>query len=166
MRKLVSILDSISIWIGKVAAWVILPVIAVITYEIVMRYVFGRPTIWVTETMIFGCGLIYVLCSAWTTQDGRHVRIDMVYERLSPRGRATFDSITFFAFLLYMVMLGWAMSKYAYRSVIIWEESDSPWRPALWPMKVALTAGVFTILLQGIANFIRDVYFAITGKKL
>ena len=166
MRKIVAVLDAISIWVGKTVSWLILPVIVVVTYEIVMRYVFSKPTIWATESMIYGCALIYVFCSAWVLQTGRHVRIDMLYERLSPRTKAIFDSLTFFAFLLYIAMFLWASSKYAYRATIIFEESDSPWRPPLWPMKVALAAGTFFVLIQGISNFLRDAYFAVTGKEL
>ena len=166
MKTIVSVLDAISIWTGKAAAWLVLPVIVVVTYEIVARYVFKSPTIWAVETMIYGCALIYVLCSAWVTQDGRHVRIDMVYERLSPRGKAVMDSISFLAFLLYISFLLWATYQYAYKSTVILEESDSPWRPPLWPMKISLALGVALILLQGIANWIRDLHFAITGKEL
>ena len=108
MKSIVNVLDSISIWSGKVAAWLILPVIVVVSYEIVARYVFKSPTIWAVETMIYGCALIYVLCSAWVTQAGRHVRIDMLYERLKPRTKAAVDSITFIAFLLYITFLLWA----------------------------------------------------------
>jgi TRAP-type mannitol/chloroaromatic compound transport system permease small subunit len=166
MKSILNLLDSISIWSGKAAAWLILPVIVVVSYEIVARYVFKSPTIWAVETMIYGCALIYVLCSAWVTQDGRHVRIDMLYERLKPRTKAVVDSITFIAFLLYITFLLWASYKYAYKSTIIWEESDSPWRPPLWPMKISLALGVALVLLQGISNWLRDVYFAITGKTL
>jgi TRAP-type mannitol/chloroaromatic compound transport system permease small subunit len=166
MKKLVGALDAISEWFGKTAAWLILPVIFVVSYEIVMRYIFHAPTIWAVETMIFGCALIYVFCSAWVSQVGRHVRIDMIYEKLSPRGKATMDSVTSLAFFLYIIMLLWATTKYAYNSVIIFEESDSPWRPPLWPMKVALALGAFLVLLQGAANFIRDLHFAVTGRKL
>lgn len=166
MKSIVNILDNISIWSGKLAAWLILPVIVVVSYEIVARYVFRAPTIWAVETMIYGCALIYVLCSAWVSQDGRHVRIDMLYERLSPRTQAAVDSVSFIAFFLYISFLLWASYKYAYNSTIIFEESDSPWRPPLWPMKISLALGVALILLQGISNWLRDVYFALTGKTL
>lgn len=166
MHKIVSSLDAISTYVGKTTSWVVLPVIFVVIYEIVMRYVFSAPTIWSTETMIYGCALIYVLCSAWITKEGRHVRIDMVYERLSPRNKAAIDSLTFIFFLIYIVALLWASTKYAYNSVSILEKSASPWRPPLWPMKVALATGTFLILLQGISNFIRDIHFALTGRKL
>ena len=166
LKKFVGAVEWVSLWSGKLSAYLTLPVIFVVSYEIVARYVFHRPTIWAVETMIYCCAVIYVMAAAWALLDGRHVRIDMVYEKFSPRKRALLDSITFLFFALYIGMMVWATTKYAWRSVSILEMSDSPWRPPLWPMKVFLSVGVFLILLQGIAKFIRDLHFALTGKSL
>ena len=166
MRKFIAAIDWMSLWAGKLSAWLTLPVIFVVAYEITARYLFHRPTIWAVETMIYLCAVIYVMAAAWTLLDGRHVKIDMVYEKFSPRVRAAMDSITFLFFALYIGMLLWASGKYALRSVRILEMSDSPWRPPLWPMKVFLALGVFLVLLQGIAKFIRDLHYAIRGKDL
>jgi TRAP-type mannitol/chloroaromatic compound transport system permease small subunit len=166
LKRLVTSIEWISLWAGKLSAYLTLPVIFVVSYEIVARYVFHRPTIWAVETMIYGCAVIYVMAAAWALLDGRHVKIDMVYEKFSPRRRAVLDCITFVFFALYIGMMVWATTKYAWRSVAILEMSDSPWRPPLWPMKVFLAVGVFLILLQGVAKFIRDLHFALTGKDL
>jgi TRAP-type mannitol/chloroaromatic compound transport system permease small subunit len=166
MKKLVKAIESISLLSGKASSWLTLPVIFVVAYEIIARYVFHRPTIWAVETMIYGCAIIYVMAAAWALLDGRHVKIDMVYEKLSTRGRALLDCFTFVFFGLYIGMMLWASTKYAWRSVTILEMSDSPWRPPLWPMKVFLALGVLLILLQGIAKFIRDLHLALTGREL
>jgi TRAP-type mannitol/chloroaromatic compound transport system permease small subunit len=166
MKRLVEAIERVSLWSGKASSWLTLPVIFVVAYEIIARYVFHRPTIWAVESMIYGCAIIYVMAAAWALLDGRHVKIDMVYEKFSARRRALLDSITFVFFALYIGMMVWATGKYAWRSVAILEMSDSPWRPPLWPMKVFLALGVLLILLQGIAKFIRDLHFALTGKEL
>ena len=98
MKKILSVIDAISIWSGKVAGWLILLVVGFIIYEILMRYVFHLPTLWVSESMVFGSGLTYVLGAAWALQDNRHVKIDLIYGRLTPRQRAVMDSITFVFF--------------------------------------------------------------------
>lgn len=95
MIKLLAIIDAISIWTGKASSWLILIVVVFVIYEILMRYLFHLPTLWVSESMVFGCGVSYVLGSAWALQDNRHVKIDLIYGRLTPRQRATIDSITF-----------------------------------------------------------------------
>ena len=166
MKKILSVIDSISIWSGKAAGWLVLLVICFIIYEILMRYVFHLPTLWVSESMVFGAGLTYVLGSAWALQDNRHVKIDLIYGRLTPRQRAVIDSITFVFFALYMGVFLWATGEYARRSVADLETSSSAWDPPVYPIKLALMVGVALLLLQGIAKFIRDLHFAVKGNQL
>ncbi len=166
MKKILSLIDALSIWSGKAASWLILLVVGFIIYEILMRYVFHLPTLWVSESMVFGSGLTYVLGAAWALQDNRHVKIDLIYGRLTPRQRAVIDSITFVFFALYLGVFLWATTEYARRSVLVRETSGSAWDPPIYPLKLALAFGVVLLLLQGIAKFIRDLHYAIKGNKL
>jgi len=56
MKRLLSIIDALSIWTGKAASWLILLVVIFIIYEILMRYVFHLPTLSVIDSMVLGCG--------------------------------------------------------------------------------------------------------------
>ncbi|MBW2094779.1 MAG: TRAP transporter small permease subunit [Deltaproteobacteria bacterium] len=166
MKKLLSFIDALSIWTGKTSGWLIFIVVFFIIYEVLSRYIFHHPTLWVTESVVFGCGLSYVLGAAWALQDNRHVKIDMIYDRLNSRRRAIMDSITFVFFALYLGVLLWATTKYAWHSVLLRETSGSAWDPVIYPIKMALPIGVALLLLQGIAKFIRDLHRAIKGTKL
>jgi TRAP-type mannitol/chloroaromatic compound transport system permease small subunit len=166
MKKLLAIIDAISIWTGKAGSWLILIVVAFVIYEILMRYLFHLPTLWVSESMVFGCGITYVLGSAWALQDNRHVKIDLIYGRLTPRQRAIMDSITFPFFVLYLGVFFWASAKYAWRSILLRETAASAWDPPVYPIKMALVVGVTLLLLQGMAKFVRDLHLAIKGREL
>jgi TRAP-type mannitol/chloroaromatic compound transport system permease small subunit len=166
MKKLVSVIDNISIFAGKATSWVTIVVIITVIYEISMRYALNLPTLWASETMVFGCGVLYVLGSAWALQDNRHVKIDVIYGRLSKRQRAVMDSVTFVFFTLYIVVLIWASAKYAGRSLQLLETTGSAWDPPVYPIKIALVLGVVLLMLQGIAKFIRDLHLAVKGSEL
>ncbi len=166
MKKLLAIIDAISIWTGKASSWLILIVVVFVIYEILMRYIFHLPTLWVSESMVFGCGVSYVLGSAWALQDNRHVKIDLIYGGLTPRQRATIDSITFPFFVLYLGVFFWASANYAWRSILVRETAGSAWDPPVYPIKMALVVGVALLLLQGMAKFVRDLHLAIKGRKL
>jgi TRAP-type mannitol/chloroaromatic compound transport system permease small subunit len=163
MKKLLAIIDALSIWTGKAASWLVLIVVVFVVYEILMRYVFHLPTLWVSESMVFGCGITYVLGAAWALQDNRHVKIDLIYGRLTPRQRAIIDSITFVFFVLYLSVFLWATAKYTWQSVLVRETTGSAWDPPVYPIKVALVVGVLLLLLQGTAKFIRDLHLSIKG---
>jgi len=166
MKKLLSYIDALSILMGKAGSWLILAVVPIIIYEIVMRYVFHLPTLWVSESMVFGCGVSYVMGAAWALQDNRHVKIDLIYGGLTARKRAVIDSITYFFFALYLGVFLWAASKYTWQSILVRETTSSAWDPPVYPIKIALVVGTALLLLQGTAKFIRDLHLAVKGTEL
>ena len=166
MKKALFFIDALSTLVGKAGSWLILAVVAFIVYEIVMRYIFHLPTLWVSESMVFGCGISYVLGAAWALKDNRHVKIDLIYGRLNTRQRAVIDAITYIFFALYMGVFLWAAGKYTWQSILVGETTSSAWDPPVYPVKIALVVGTALLLLQGTAKFIRDIYFAVRGKEL
>jgi TRAP-type mannitol/chloroaromatic compound transport system permease small subunit len=166
MRKILGLIDRISTWIGKMVSVLTLFVALAIVYEIVVRYLFSKPTVWAAESTVFACGLVYLLGGAWTLFEDKHVRIDMLYAKVSPRHRAAIDCVTFLFFALYLVVMLHATAIYAYESVELRETTMSPWNPPIYPMKVAMTLALALLIMQGTAKFIRDLYFSVTGKSL
>ena len=87
----------------------------------------------------------------------RHVRIDVIYEALSPRTRARLDAFTFVFFVAYMLTLIGYGGIDAWNSFSIGETTSTPWNPVIWPVKAAIPAAGLLLLLQGISNLIRDL---------
>jgi len=165
VRKVLSFIDRISTFTGKAVSILTLFAAAAIVYEIVVRNWFHRPTVWAAESTVFACGLLYLLGGAWTLLEDRHVRIDLVYARLSSRGRAILDSFTYFFFLLYVGVMLKATLHYAMESVALRETTMSPWDPPIYPIKVAMAAALALLLLQGTAKFVRDLSRAVKGDN-
>ena len=157
MERVLRAVDRVSEWVGRTSSWLMLLVVAVVLWEVVMRYVFAAPTEWATETMIMGCGLCYVLGGPWTTKENRHMRMELLYDRLPPRWKLIMDAGTFGFTALYLGFLLWSTAGYAWSSIRIAERSGSSWNPYVFPVKAALLVGVFLVLLQVSARFIRDV---------
>lgn len=166
LKTLVSGIDKISSWIGKTSSYLMLLVTPIICYEVAMRYVFHRPTLWASEAIVYLCGFVYVLGAAWTLQENRHVKIDLIYEKLSPRGKRIMDIFSFFFFALYMGMMLWVGTRFAIESFDVLETSGTPWDPPVYPVKIAFVIGVLLLILQGSAKLIRDIYFIIKGQEI
>jgi TRAP-type mannitol/chloroaromatic compound transport system permease small subunit len=166
MKPILAFIDRLDTWIGKVVSMLTLFVALAITYEIVMRYFFSMPTVWAAESTVFACGIVYLLGGAWTLLEDKHVRIDLLYGRLSKRGRALLDCCTYFCFALYIVVMLWATAIYTYESVQVLETTMSQWDPPFYPMKMAMTLALVLVFLQGTVNFIRNLYFVVTGRSL
>ncbi|MBN2034819.1 MAG: TRAP transporter small permease subunit [Deltaproteobacteria bacterium] len=166
MKQLLSIIDGFNAKLGKITSFVMIPTLLCIYYEVVSRYVFGKPTLWASELMIYFCAILYILGAAWTLQVGRHVKIDMLYSKVSPRGQRVLDIFTFPFFTLYMGLLLWVGFEFAMQSMLIGETSGTPWDPPIYPIKILFFIGVLMLLMQGLAKLIRDVHFLATGKEL
>jgi TRAP-type mannitol/chloroaromatic compound transport system permease small subunit len=166
MRKFVVVIDAISAWVGRIASFLMVPCVVIVIWEVSMRYIFQRPTIWASETVLFLTGYLTILGAAWTLGEKRHVKIDLFWEKLSPRGRAVADVFTFFFFALYMVLMIWASAIYTWQSVVIREGSGTPWNPPIYFIKAAFTIALILLFFQGIAKFIRDLFLAVKGKDL
>jgi TRAP-type mannitol/chloroaromatic compound transport system permease small subunit len=98
-----------------------------------------------------------MLGGAYTLLHGSHVKMDVVYTRLSTRGRAILDIVTFAVFLFFMVIVIWKSGHVAWKAIEIMEKTESAWGPIIWPARAAITVGTFMLLLQGLAKFIRDI---------
>lgn len=165
---MVGTIDSISKWSGLIARWACLALVVVICYEVVARYVFDSPTIWVHETsMMLGVFLVTMGWSYVHLHQG-HVRVDVFYSRLSPRGKALTDIGCFLVFFLpLMVVL-------IYHAVVmVWEAyifdevlMASFWYPPALPLRTVVVIGLCFFLLQGLAGFARDVYFVMKGARI
>ncbi len=139
-----------------VAYWSIIAVV-VYYYEVVARYVFNSPTNWAHEGMFLMFGMQYLLAGGFVLREGNHVRVDVLYLRLPPRCKAFMDlltSIFFFIFAITLMFVGWT---FFYDSYEVREVSFSEWAISYWPIKFSLPLGALLLLLQGVAQVLKDI---------
>ena len=133
-------------------------------YEVVARYGFNAPTVWAYELTIFLFGACMIIGGAYAHRYGAHVNVDIVYGRLSPRGKAILDLLTAAIFFLFVGILLWRGWEFGLTSVRNLERSDTLWAPPYYFFKMTLPIGAGLVFLQGLAKFIRDLTTAVTGR--
>ena len=168
MRDLIGIIDALSTWTGRGIAWIIIPNVLALVYEFFARYVFGAPTIWSYEVTYFLYGSHFLLGAAYTLRLKAHIRIDIFYQKLSPRGRAIVDTAGYLVFFFPVtLLLIYAGAEFTIQSFEMSEKSGlSPWRPYLFPYKGIVVLSIFILFLQGVAEFLRSSTHALTGKEI
>lgn len=168
IRGILKVIDSISQWTGSSARWLGLALVLVGSYDTVMRYAFNAPTVWAYETCIMLGGSMVVLGWAYDHLHNYHIRIDIFYTRFSPKKKALFDVVCAAIFLFpLMVTLAISCVSWLLQSLAMHETmAESYWYPPAWPYRAAILLGVCILILQGLAIFIRDLYFIIKGKHL
>jgi TRAP-type mannitol/chloroaromatic compound transport system permease small subunit len=164
VSHILRLIDNISKWTGRAASFLIVVITLVMVFEVVARYILNRPTIWASEITGMLFGTYCLLGGAITLYMGKHVNMDVIYTRLSPKGKATIDIITFWFFVLFCIALIWKGGEVGWRSVMTLEHSGSVWNPPVYYFKMMLPIGAFLLLLQGIAKFTRDVMTIVSGR--
>jgi TRAP-type mannitol/chloroaromatic compound transport system permease small subunit len=152
-------IESINVRAGEFVAWWSLIAVFVYYYEVLARYVFNSPTNWVHESMFLMFGMQYMLSGAYAYREDQHVRVDVIYAKFSPRGKAIADIVTsvfFFIFIGTMLVTG---IRFASDAVDAREVSFTEWGIQYWPVKLAIPIGAALLLLQGIAKLLKDVLF-------
>lgn len=159
-------IDTACDWLGKIVSYLIFPLIAVVMFEVLMRYLLRRSQLWSPETSEFLFAAIFVMGSAYTFIHGGFVRMDAIFGRLSPGAQIILDLVTsVLAFIFVGVLLwkGWLMS---WDSLMMFERSQTAWSPPIYPVKLMIPLGAVLLLLELVVKFIRDLSKAIKGNRI
>jgi len=162
------IIDTFTDLTGSIFAWMAIPLVGAVAFEVISRYAFNAPTIWSFDVTYMLYGALFMLGAAYALHKGAHIRTDFFWESFSPRTKGLIDSISyvvfFFPSFIALAVLSWHEAEYAFR---INETSDqTPWRPILWPFKAVIPAACVLLLIQGFSEFLKSLYMARTGVEL
>jgi TRAP-type mannitol/chloroaromatic compound transport system permease small subunit len=165
LNTLLNTIDRLSEWTGKLVSFFIFLLALIVGYEVVARYVFKSPSIWVHEVSAMIFGTFIIIGGAYTALKGGHVNMDLVQKSLSPRIRLVLDLLTFFVALAFLGAIIWKGGIAAWKSVKILEHASTQWGPPLYPIRVMLPLGAALLLLQLFAKFFRDLRALINRKE-
>ena len=161
-------IDALNLWVGRFVAWSTALVVMVVFVDVVMRYAFNKSFVFTQEMEWHLFSFIFLMGAGYTLYTKGHIRIDLLYMKFPPRGRALIDVVgylvIFFPIMFILVVSSFDMAKDAYE---IREVSQfTPWQPILWPFKSVICVGFSLLILQGIAEFLRSVIQLIKGDAL
>jgi TRAP-type mannitol/chloroaromatic compound transport system permease small subunit len=160
MLGLAERIDRLNLRIGRVAAWGALYIVLAQFAVVVLRYVFGLGSIWLSETIIYGHAALLMLAAAWTLLAGGHVRVDVFYADFAPRTKAIVDLLGALVLLLpFMLVLAWFALPYVARSWLLLERSrEASGLPLLFLLKTTIPLFALLMALQGVSQAIRAAH--------
>ncbi len=166
LLKTTKFIDRISIWSGKMAAWLILPLVFGLTYEVVSRYAFKAPTIWAYDLAYMLYGSLFMLGAAFTLYKKGHIRTDIFYDQWTPKRQGWVDGLLYLLFFFPgMIFFFWAGLDEALHSWSLFERSEvGAWRPPIYPFKTVIPLTALLLLIQGVSEFLKSVHAAFTGE--
>jgi TRAP-type mannitol/chloroaromatic compound transport system permease small subunit len=161
VRLFVRYVDAVNRLVGRFAMYLLYVLGAILLTSTLSRLLTGASVNWALEMSQFVLSAYYLLGGAYSMQLDGHVRMDILYSRLSPHRRAVTDSITILFVIFYLIVLfagGLSSTNYA---IVYRQQNYSAWAPLLWPIKVVMTIGILLMLLQAISTFFKNVGEAI-----
>ena len=166
--RAVRAIDAFTDVTGTCIAWLNLPLVAVVAWEVFARYAFNAPTIWSFDLTYMLYATIFMLGAAYTLHKGAHIRTDFFFERWSIRRRGIIDSIAYLVFffpsLIVFLLVSGGEGWYSFQINEVSEQT--PWRPILWPLKFVVPLTCLLLLIQGVSETIKSVYAARYGIEL
>jgi TRAP-type C4-dicarboxylate transport system permease small subunit len=151
------LVDLITWSFSRIAMWAPAFIVAIIFYEVVMRYVFLAPTLWVNEMSLWVGGGIYLTAGLYALQQRSHIRIFVLYD-LAPRWlRRVFDSISVLCVCIFAFSVVWGGFGEAKAKLLRWETFGTAFDPPIpATIKPLILITLVLLAIQSISNLIYD----------
>ena len=98
---------------GYLASALFISIGFIVSYEVIMRYLFNSPTIWVNEVSRFLQIWATYLALTYSFHKQDFIRITVIYDRLNENGKKILDFISFIFILIFssfVVYYGWLIA--------------------------------------------------------
>jgi TRAP-type mannitol/chloroaromatic compound transport system permease small subunit len=150
------LIDALTERIGRLSIWLVLAATLISAGNALIRYLLGESSNAWLEIQWYLFGAMFLLAAGYTLKHNGHVRIDIFYNRLGPRGQAWIDLGGGLLFLLPMAgLLMWLSWPMFYEAWITQEMSPDAGGLVRWPVKLLLPLGFALLALQGVAEVIK-----------
>ena len=181
-RPITAAIDVINYRVGQIIALLLVPLIAVVVFEVISRNAFSilqnagfedlarslnlGPTLWVYDTSRMIAGVLFMAAAGYGLMRGVHIRADFLYRFWSSKTQATVDASLYLLFFIPSMIFFTIVSAQFWWLAFSTSETmqvDSAWGPLLWPARAAMPIGAFLLTIQGISEIFRALHKM--GKK-
>lgn len=189
-RNVITVIDTISLWVGKIVAWLLIPLCLAMVYEVIVRkygtspglwfqelvrvftdpesetLLSPAPTLWAYDISRMLYGAMFMLAAGYALSVGVHIRADFIYRNWSDRTQAIMD-IVLYTVLFFPGML--LMFRYSFEFAFdTWTRGergmDTAWMPLMGPIKSCIPIGVGLLIMQGISEWLKCAYAVVKGR--
>ena len=165
--KLERIINRFSDFLGTVSSLLFIALLFNVFYDVITRYVFNDVSIGLQELEWHLYAAIFLLGVPYALRHEGHVRVDVIYERLTPRQRAWIDIIGTVVFLLpFTLLVGWYGVGFAEEAYQLGETSGDPGGlPYRWIIKAVIPFAFFSIAISGVGLLLKSINILLGRKE-
>ena len=149
--------DLLSWCISRIAMWGPAFIVGIIFYEVVMRYAFSAPTLWVNEMSLWAGGAIYLTSGLYAMQQRSHIRIFVLYDLMPAFVKKLFNFLSVFCLVIFAFAVIWGGFGEAAAKFARWETFGTAFDPPIPATnKPLVMMTLLFVMLQAISNLVRD----------
>jgi len=163
---LVRWIDQLNDRVGRATSWLTAVMVVVTTSDVLLRYVFNTSFVFIQELEWHLFAVLFLMAAGYTHLKGKHVRVDILYTRLSPRRQALVDLVfgLLFLFPTCFLLIKSSLPFVAHSWAVLEGSPDPGGLPARYLLKAVIPVGFILIGLQGISETIKNTYIVLRGK--
>jgi len=159
MQQIIKNIETFIEWTGRTISWLTLGMVLLTFLVVLLRYVFNTGWIALQESINYMHALVFLIGAAYTLKHNEHVRVDIIYSKLSERGKAWIDlSGHIFILLPVMLFIFWISWGYIIASWSVFESSaEAGGLPAVYLLKSSIILMSVLLILQSFAQILKAV---------
>jgi TRAP-type mannitol/chloroaromatic compound transport system permease small subunit len=140
--------------VGQISAWLGLALVAVVSFNVLGRYLAGVGSVALQETEWHLMAAAALMGMSYGLNQGGEVRVDIFYEKMSPRVQAAVDLVSTVLLFSVALIIAWLSVAYVQSSYNINEGSPDPGGlPHRFLLKAVMPVAFALLALQAFAMF-------------
>ena len=167
LRELARRIDRFQDALGRALSWLMLAMVLTVFFDVVSRYALSQSYVFTQELEWYIFAVAYLMAGGYVMLWDEHVRVDIMYSRLTPRQKAWVDLILIFVFFfpsaLLIIYTTWPFFRNAW---MVYEGSPDPGGiPARWALKGVIILAFVIMSIQGVSEAIKRLYWAMGWEE-
>lgn len=150
-------IDRAAVFIGRVTMMLIVLMVAVMLYEVFMRYVMDNGTLWANELSLWMAGFVFLFAGLYAMQQRSHIRIFLIYDMVPRWLQKVFDILSTAFIVMFAFFLIYGSYKEAITKFMRWELFGTAFDPPLpATIKLSILLVMALVAIQAVINLISD----------
>lgn len=151
--------DALNRMIGRATYWLVLVAVLISSFNAIARKTLSMSSNAMLEIQWYLFAAIFLLCAGYTLLNNEHVRVDLIFGRLSRRKQLMVEMFGTLVFLAPMTILILVLSWNPFMDALTsGEVSSNAGGLIRWPVKLLIPVGFALLALQGVSELIKSIH--------
>ncbi len=149
--------DILSLVCARIAMIGIVGIVVSMSYEVVARYVFEKPTLWANELSLWIAGFVFLLAGLYAMQQRSHIRIFVIYDLMPGWAQKASDTLSVVLVCLFAFCMVWGGWNEVVSKLARMETFGTAWDPPIpATIKAAILINIVLVAVQAVSNLVAD----------